>query len=83
MGREPQRAVELRGGFVPLVLLGLVKMSFFQDLIHTLHEINILLVGNEISRAERPTGRVREANPGNDCDLGGETKENRGDCPGS
>lgn len=81
MGQEPQRAVELRGG--TLFLLGLVKVSFFQDIVHTFHEINILLVGNEISRAERPTGRVREANPGNDCDLGGETKENRGDRPGS
>lgn len=72
-----------RGHIVPLVLLGLVKVSFFQDIIHTFHEINILLVGNEISRAERPAGRVREANPGNDCDLGGETKEDRGDRPGS
>ena len=68
---------------VPLVLLGLVKVSFFQDIVQAFHEINILLLGNEISRAERPTGRVREANPGNDCDLGGETKENRGDRPGS
>lgn len=42
----------------------------------TFHDINILLVGNEISRAKRPAGRIREANPGNDCDLGGEIKEN-------
>lgn len=75
--RAPRRHV------VPLVLLGLVTISFSQDIVQAFHEINILLVGNEISRAERPTGRVREANPGDDCDLGGETKENRGDRPGS
>lgn len=51
-------------------------------MVQTFHEINILLIGNEISRAKRPARRIREANPGNDCDLGGEIKENRGDCTG-
>ena len=67
---------------VPFVFVDLPN-PFLQCILQTVQEIHILLIGNEIPRAKRAAGRIREANPGNDRDLGGEIKDDRGDCPGS